>query len=86
MPCYFKCSKIFNHNGHEVFVLISEHNHEYSGSKNKKFKKRQSLPQEELVDKCNLIEWDISRGTLAKIESQVRRVIDIEVALFSKAL
>jgi len=32
------------------------------------------LTQEQLVAKCNLVGWDISRGTLAKIESKVRRV------------
>jgi hypothetical protein len=30
--------------------------------------------------------WNISRGTLAKIESQVRGVTDFEVVLLAKAL
>jgi transcriptional regulator with XRE-family HTH domain len=42
--------------------------------------------QETLVAKCNLIEWKISRGTLAKIESNVRRVTDIEVKQVAQAL
>jgi transcriptional regulator with XRE-family HTH domain len=42
--------------------------------------------QEILVAKCNLIEWKISRGTLAKIESNVRRVTDIEVKKIAQAL
>ena len=42
--------------------------------------------QEQLIAKCNLIDWEISRGTLAKIESSVRRVTDIEVKLLSQAL
>ena len=44
------------------------------------------MTQEELAIKCQLLEWNISRGTLAKIESQVRRVTDSEVELVAKAL
>jgi hypothetical protein len=33
-----------------------------------------------------LLDWDISRGTLAKIESQVRCITDIEVAMLAAAL
>ena len=56
------------------------------GPKVREIRERQQLTQEELVAKCNLLEWDISRGTLAKIESQVRRVIDEEVVILAKAL
>ena len=56
------------------------------GPKVRELREKQQLTQEELVTKCNLLEWDISRGTLAKIEAQVRRVTDEEVALLAKAL
>ncbi|MBR9910583.1 MAG: helix-turn-helix transcriptional regulator [Gammaproteobacteria bacterium] len=46
----------------------------------------QGLSQEELAGRCNLLGWDISRGTLAKIEAQVRRVTDDEVLLLARAL
>jgi len=46
----------------------------------------QDLTQEELAARCNVLEWDISRGTLAKIEAQVRRVTDEEVALLAQSL
>lgn len=46
----------------------------------------QKLTQEQLVARCNLLGWDISRGTLAKIESQVRCITDIEVAKLASAL
>lgn len=46
----------------------------------------QKLTQEQLVARCNLLGWDISRGTLAKIESQVRCITDIEVAKLAAAL
>lgn len=42
--------------------------------------------QEQLVAKCNLTGWQISRSTLAKIEANVRRVTDIEVQKLSLAL
>lgn len=44
------------------------------------------MTQKELAAKCNLFKWDLNRSTLAKIESQVRRVTDEEVALLAKAL
>lgn len=52
----------------------------------KRIREAQGLTQEELSARCNLIKWDISRGTLAKIESQVRRITDEEVLLLAKAL
>ena len=39
-----------------------------------------------LVAKCQLIGWDISRETIAKIESQIRWVSDFELLGFAKAL
>ena len=44
------------------------------------------MTQEALAARCNVLKWDISRSTLAKIESQVRRVTDEEVALLARAL
>jgi transcriptional regulator with XRE-family HTH domain len=44
------------------------------------------LSQKELVAQCNLAGWDISRGTLAKIESQSRKISDEEVFLLSRVL
>lgn len=42
--------------------------------------------QEQLAAKCGVLGWDISRGTLAKIEAQVRKVTDTELVLLAKAL
>jgi HTH-type transcriptional regulator, cell division transcriptional repressor len=44
------------------------------------------LSQEELAARLELNGWKISRGTLAKIESGVQQVTDIEVMALSKAL
>jgi len=42
--------------------------------------------QQQLATECNLLEWNLTRSTLAKIESKVRRVTDIEVILLATAL
>lgn len=56
------------------------------GPKVKQVRESQGMTQEELATRCNIINWDISRSTLAKIESQVRRVTDEEVVLLAEAL
>ena len=56
------------------------------GPQIKHLRKQSCLTQEELTARCNLIGWNITRSTLAKIESQVRRVSDSEVALMAEAL
>lgn len=52
----------------------------------RRLREQPSMTQEDLAARCNLLGWNISRGTLAKIESQVRRVTDDEVALMAEAL
>lgn len=47
---------------------------------------QRKMTQGQLAAQCNLIGWNISRGTLAKIEAQVRRVTDDEVEFLAKAL
>ena len=49
-------------------------------------RERKGLTQEQFAAKCNLINWEISRGTVAKIESNVRRITDIEVQILALAL
>ena len=56
------------------------------GPQIKRLREQYNMTQEELAAQCNLLGWNISRGTLAKIESQVRRVTDSEVALIAKVL
>lgn len=50
----------------------------------KKFKP--PLSQEELSARLESDGWKISRGTLAKIESGIREVTDVEIMLLAKAL
>lgn len=56
------------------------------GPRIRQIREEQGITQEALAARCNLLKWDISRGTLAKIESQVRRVTDEEAVLLARAL
>ena len=49
-------------------------------------REKKGLTQEQLVAKCNLLDWKVSRSTLAKVESNVRRVSDQEVKYLAEAL
>lgn len=51
-----------------------------------KLRTERSLSQDALAGKCQRAGWDISRGTLAKIEAGVRCVSDGEILLLAKAL
>ena len=56
------------------------------GPQVRQLRETQKMTQEEFTARCNIVGFNISRGTLAKIESQVRRVTDDEVALLAKDL
>jgi transcriptional regulator with XRE-family HTH domain len=56
------------------------------GSKVKALREQQQLTQDQLAARCQLVGLQISRGTLAKIESKVRCVTDEEALFLSKAL
>ena len=44
------------------------------------------LKQEDLAARCGVLGWDLSRGTLSKIEAQLRCVTDAELETLAKAL
>lgn len=56
------------------------------GPQMRKIRTRSGLTQDELTTRCNVLGWDISRGTLSKIEAQIRRVNDAELLIVSMAL
>jgi len=56
------------------------------GPQVRQLREAQNMTQEEFTARCNVVGFNISRGTLAKIESRVRRVTDEEAALLAKAL
>ncbi len=56
------------------------------GPQIKKLREQRGLTQPMLVAKVQLLGWDLSRETLAKIESQIRWVADCELVCLAKAL
>jgi transcriptional regulator with XRE-family HTH domain len=56
------------------------------GPQLRRIRYQQGLTQPALTRKCQLIGWDISRESLAKVESQLRGVSDIEILTLAKAL
>ena len=56
------------------------------GPQVRRIRYQQGLTQPAFAAKCQLTGWDISREGIAKIESQVRCVSDIELLKLAKAL
>lgn len=52
----------------------------------KEIREEKGLTQEILAARCNILGWDISRSTLAKIEVRLRRVKDTESIILAQAL
>jgi transcriptional regulator with XRE-family HTH domain len=57
-----------------------------AGPKIRQLRQEKGWTQEALAARCNILDWDIRRGTLAKIESQLRRVTDQEAVILARAL
>jgi transcriptional regulator with XRE-family HTH domain len=56
------------------------------GPKVRLARKMRGYSQKDVAAKCNLLGWDVSRGTIAKIESRNRKVTDEEILCLSLAL
>ena len=56
------------------------------GPQIRKLRYEQGITQEMLAARCARHGWDLSRGTLSKIEAQVRCVTDAELLVLAKAL
>ena len=56
------------------------------GPKVREIREQNGLTQEQLAAKCQVLGFDLTRGTLAKIESRVRAVSDHEIPFLAKAL
>jgi transcriptional regulator with XRE-family HTH domain len=56
------------------------------GATVRKLRNSQKLTQEMLSARCGVAGYDIARGTLAKIEAQIRGTTDIELFVIAKAL
>lgn len=62
------------------------HHQNVIGPHIRRLRSASALTQEDLAARCNLVGWDISRGTLAKIEARLRCITDIELYYLSRAL
>ena len=49
-------------------------------------REKMGITQSQLAAKLNVSGWDVSRETLAKIESQIRWVADFEIPLLAKGI
>jgi transcriptional regulator with XRE-family HTH domain len=56
------------------------------GPQVRRIRYQQGLTQPAFSAKCQVVGWDVSRESLAKIESQLRGVSDLEVLKLAKAL
>jgi transcriptional regulator with XRE-family HTH domain len=56
------------------------------GPQIRKLRYQQNLTQELFAARCSVRGMDLSRGTLAKIEAQVRCVTDAELLIIAEAL
>lgn len=56
------------------------------GSNCRTHRKKHGWKQHDLIARCQMLGWALSRETLAKIESGFRRVNDAEVALLARVL
>lgn len=85
------CSKIGTFQITDRLIKMFDHKNMFSdqnitGSNIRRLRKEQNLTQTALIARCQVVGWQLSRETLAKIESGVRRVNDAEVALFVRIL
>jgi len=52
----------------------------------REMREKKGLTQPELAAKINILGWDISRETLAKIEAQIRWVADFEISILASSI
>ena len=56
------------------------------GPKIREVREQRGLTQDQIAAKCQVLGFDLTRGTLAKIESRVRAISDHEIPFLAKAL
>ena len=56
------------------------------GPKIRQARERYGLTQDQMAAKCQVLGLDLTRGTLAKIESRVRAVSDHEIPYLARVL
>jgi transcriptional regulator with XRE-family HTH domain len=56
------------------------------GPQVRKLRYQQEMTQGMFAARCSILGWDLSRGTLSKIEAQLRCVTDAELVILARAL
>lgn len=56
------------------------------GKRLRKLRQERGLSLAQLAAKCGVMGWDVTGGTIAKIEAQQRSAYDSELLILSKAL
>ncbi len=56
------------------------------GAQIRKMRSAREMTQEQFVARCHLAGCGITRGTLAKVEAQIRGISDVELFVISKVL
>lgn len=57
-----------------------------AGPQVRRLRSQQGITQQAFAERCQRMGWDISRDTLAKVESQMRWLADFELAFLAEAL
>ncbi len=60
--------------------------HNVVGATSRRLRTEQRLRQEAISAKCDVAGFTISRGTLAKIEAEIRCATDLELFVISRSL
>ncbi len=56
------------------------------GTRLRDLRLQKGLTQDQLAAKCGVLGWDISAGTLAKVETHLRSAFDCELIVLARAL
>ena len=57
-----------------------------AGPQIRRLRTQQGITQQGFAERCQRMGWDLSRDTLAKVESQTRWLADFELAFLAEAL
>ena len=57
-----------------------------AGPQVRRLRSQQGITQQAFAERCQRMGWDLSRDTLAKVESQMRWLADFELVFLAEAL